>query len=108
MSNTHQMLSFIRARPEGVTRSDIQQAFPHVPLASIDGNLARMRNYDLVYNNGVMGAKGSIWYPRTFEGIPAPFPKIAADLIAELRQVHRDGHELHLAKRLHEIFETPN
>lgn len=66
--------------------------------------LASLRNKNLIYNDGVMGARGSMWYPRTHEGVSTPFPEIANDLIAELREIHYAGHELHLARRLEELF----
>lgn len=106
-SYRHQILTFIRDHPDGTTRRDIRRAFPRFSLATIDGSLAYLRNHDLVYNNGVIGAKGSIWFPKTHEGVDAPFPTIAAELIAELRKVHYAGQEIYLAKRLQEIFETP-
>lgn len=101
---TTDILSFIRQHPEGTRRQDIAEAFPLVGLATIDGNLARLRNHGLIYNNGVIGAKGSTWFPKTHEGVKSPFPEIAADIVAELRNVHREGQELHLARRLQEIF----
>lgn len=107
-SNRYRILEFIRDHPDGTTRRDIRRAFPGFTVGTIDSGLAFLRNKDLVYNTGVMGAKGSIWFPRMHEGVPAPFPAIAAELIAELREVHYAGQELHLAKRLHELFETPN
>lgn len=107
-SNRYRILNFIRDHPKGTTRRDIRRAFPRFELSTIDTSLAFLRNHNLVYNTGTMGRKGSIWFPKTHAGVPAPFPAIAAELIAELREVHYAGQEIHLAKRLHEIFETPN
>lgn len=95
---------FIREHPEGSTRREIGDAFLWIPLTSIDGPLARLRNENLIYNDGVMGVKGSTWFPVTHNGVKEPFPSIAAELVEELRDIHYDGHELHLARRLQEIF----
>lgn len=103
----HQVLLFVRDRPEGVRRREVADAFLWVNLPTIDSVLASLRNKKLIYNDGVVGTKGSTWFPVTTDDIPEPFPEIAHDLVEELRKVHYDGQELYLAKRLHELFETP-
>jgi DNA-binding IclR family transcriptional regulator len=102
-SKTHRILMFIREHPEGIRRREISEAL-RLPLFSVDGILARLRNNNLIYNNGVMGSKGSTWFPVTHNDVQEPFPSIAAELVDELRDIHYDGHELHLARRLQEIF----
>jgi DNA-binding IclR family transcriptional regulator len=107
MHSSHsRILQYIRNHPEGVRRREVANAFPDVPLSSVDGILARMRTQDLVYNDGIIGRQGSTWFPRTHndDEIHSPFPEIAHDLIQELRGIHHEAHELHLAKRLQEIF----
>src|SRR4051794_31990485 len=103
-SSTHQILMFIRDHPEGVKRQDVIYAFPFVPVPTIDGSLARLRVVELVYNDGTMGAKGSTWFPVTHKGVKEPFPTIARTLVLELGELHYDRYELHLAKRLQELF----
>ena len=95
---------FVREYPEGIRRREIADAFLEIPLSGVDSILARLRNHNLIYNDGIMGTKGSIWFPVTHNGVQEPFPAIAAELIAELRDIHYDGHEFHLARRLQEIF----
>lgn len=97
---------FIRDHPEGTTRREIADNFLWLRLNSIDGPLARLRNHNLVYNNGVMGANGATWFPVTHASneVKEPFPTIASELVEELKNTHYDGYELHLARRLQEIF----
>lgn len=104
----HQVLLFVRDRPEGVRRREIADAFLWVNLPTIDSTLAGLRNKGLIYNDGVIGAKGSTWFPKTTDDIPEPFPEIARDLVEELREVHYAGQELYLARRLQELFEDFN
>lgn len=104
-SYTHQVLLFVRDHPDGIRRREIADAFMGMlPLTGVDSILARLRNLDLVYNDGTIGAKGSTWYPKTHEGVSEPFPTIAAKLIEELNDVYYAGQELYLAKRLEELF----
>ena len=94
---------FIREHPEGIRRREISEAL-RLTLPSVDSVLARLRNKNLIYNNGVMGVKGSTWFPVTHNGVQEPFPSIASELVEELRDIHYEGHKLHLARRLQEIF----
>lgn len=103
-SQHYRVLTFIREHPDGVRRKDLIEAFPSFKIRSINSILATLRNHDLVFNNGVVGSKGSVWYPRTSAEVAEPFPSIAADLVREMNSIHYAARELHLARRLEEIF----
>ena len=103
-SYTTRILVYIRAHPRGVKRRDVVKAFPDVPASSVDNLMARLRTEGLVINNGVKGPEGATWWAKTADFIPEDTQQLAKDLLRGLRQCHREGQELYLAEKLHELL----
>jgi hypothetical protein len=107
-SKTRKILMFIREHPEGIERREIIDAatekFPEFNASSIDRILAYLRDEDLIYNDGGVGPRGALWVPVKHDGVQESFIAIAAELAEELEAIHYAAYEIHLARRLQEIF----
>lgn len=99
---------FIREHPEGIKRREILEAvteeFPEFSKRSVESILAYLQSEDLIYNDGVLGPTGALWFPVKHNGVQESFIAIAAELAEELEAIHYAAYEIHLARRLQEIF----